>query len=119
MPTKEHAYPVNHLPGSRYRLIIRDVDFALRVYDSGGELISVNKMNLHEFQQNDEHPWLFLRKRYLIHYNNNDGGNGNLNLSIEQYYPDNTNPEIVRNIDLHDIFGPQVVEIPFILESIK
>ena len=115
MPVKPHIYTVNPVPGSRYRLVVRGVDYALRLFDTQDELVSVNNMNLVQFKQNDLHPWLALKRLYLIRYNNNDGGNGNLNLSIVQYYPDSDSPLILRNFDLNDILGPQVMEIPFIL----
>jgi hypothetical protein len=115
MSENTHIYQVDALPGSTFRLIVRGVDWALRVYNTTDEMVSVNNTTLSQFQQNDEHPLLELRRKYLIRYNNNNGSNGNLNLSIVQYYPNNTNPVIVRNFDLTDIMGPQVIEIPFML----
>ena len=107
-----NIYRVNHLNGSTYKLIVQSIDFELRLYNKNGLFFSVNRNTLTEVIQNNHFPRLHLNRKYLLRYNNNDGGAGRLNFTIIQFIP-NRHPIVVEQYNINSIIGPNVIEIPF------
>jgi hypothetical protein len=116
MPAPFHIYPVNPIPGAIYSLIVTNIDFGLTLYgEFEGEFFSVDKFTLQQLRQNNAFPRLTLTRKYLIRYNNNDGGSGNLNIDLVQFIPEQRRPLLIQQFNLNSIIGPRVIEIPFIL----
>ena len=107
-----NIYRVNHLNGSIYKLIVESIDFELRLYNSNGLFFSVNRDTLPGVKQNNYFPRLHLNRKYLLRYNNNDGGAGRLNFAIIQFIP-NRRPIVIERYNINSISGPSVIEIPF------
>jgi len=108
--SREHTWPVRHDATSELLLIIDDVDYEVRLFWRGDELLAIGR------DDTPSRPFrLEANRRYTLRYNNNDGGPGRLRCRVVQRSPDEPREREVFAIDLGSITGPRVVELPFVL----
>jgi len=112
---KFYEYSIKRIPNSVAQLIVLNVDYELTLFDNNGTLVfSVNKETYKQVKQEDI-PVLNTDEEYLIRYNNNDGGNGILNIKMVQIV-NNQEINIIHKYYINSISGNTVMNIPFILK---
>jgi hypothetical protein len=116
MPINREFRPIlaKKVANSFFKLIVKNVDFELKLYDNYGMKFSVTKDQLNNIGD-DDWPYLNNRIKYVIRYNNMDSGVGIINVSIIQILPDNRTIELDA-FSYFNIHGKVVFEIPFYLK---
>jgi hypothetical protein len=102
-------YEYERVPGGKLFIVFDCVDYEVRVYWRKTELLSFSLV---------EEPTAPLelrpRRKYVLRYNNNDGGRGTLRFRIYHESADGDTSDILA-VRQEAIRGAKVVEIPFLL----
>lgn len=95
---------VSAAPDSQHLFHLIAVDFELRLYQDGVEVLGVGKA-----QPSVRHP-LRRASRYHIRYNNNDGGSGALHFQLLEV---RTQSVVRYELNIATIAAPQVLDLQF------
>lgn len=116
MPIPREYRPIKILPSQKARilLVVNDVDYGLEVFNRWGSEYSLTREYLRDAIRNKRWLRLKLNCKYVLRYNNNDGGKGILDCEVIQYCDDGSE-EVLSQFFQSSIQGPTVFEIPFYL----